>query len=98
MEDGGSYLGLCAGGYYGSARCEFEVGNAGMEVIGPRELAFYPGACRGSVFPGFVYNSEEGAVAAHLIIDEVCPSSLSQSALAYLEPLFPLLWAPDLPS
>jgi len=38
VRRGGAYLGLCAGGYYGSSRCEFEVGNGALEVVGPREL------------------------------------------------------------
>lgn len=61
VRRGGAYLGFCAGGYYGSRKCEFEVGNRGMEVIGPRELAFFPGTCRGGAFKGFQYNSERGA-------------------------------------
>lgn len=66
VQMGGRYLGLCAGGYYGSARCEFEVGKKGMEVVGERELAFYPGTCRGLAFPGFVYHSEAGARAVEV--------------------------------
>ncbi|KAK5118066.1 hypothetical protein LTR62_004112 [Meristemomyces frigidus] len=68
VQLGGKYLGLCAGGYYGSARCEFEVGSAvkGMEVVGTRELGFFPGICRGLAFGGFVYHSEAGARAAEL--------------------------------
>ncbi|KAJ5501342.1 Biotin-protein ligase N-terminal [Penicillium expansum] len=66
VRNGGRYLGLCAGGYYGSKRCEFEVGDKTMEVVGDRELAFYPGICRGGAFPGFVYHSEAGARAAEL--------------------------------
>ncbi|KAL8996631.1 MAG: hypothetical protein Q9169_003913 [Polycauliona sp. 2 TL-2023] len=66
VERGGLYLGLCAGGYYGSKRCEFEVGNKKMEVVGNRELAFFPGTCRGCAFPGFVYHSEEGTRAVQL--------------------------------
>lgn len=66
VQRGGSYLGLCAGGYYGSARCEFEVGNKKLEVVGDRELAFFPGIARGCAFAGFVYHSEEGARAAEL--------------------------------
>ncbi len=34
VRNGGRLLGLCAGGYYGSKRCEFEVGNRSLEVIG----------------------------------------------------------------
>ncbi|RYP80524.1 hypothetical protein DL769_002408 [Monosporascus sp. CRB-8-3] len=66
VRRGGSYLGFCAGGYYGSQRCEFEVGNKAMEVIGPRELAFFPGTCRGGAFKGFQYHSEKGARAIRL--------------------------------
>lgn len=66
VESGGNYIGFCAGGYYGSKRCEFEVGNKPMEVIGERELAFYPGTTRGCAFAGFVYNSEKGAKAVEL--------------------------------
>lgn len=66
VNRGGSYLGLCAGGYYASARCEFMLGDTEMEVSGDRELGFYPGTCRGLAFPGFVYHTEAGARAAEL--------------------------------
>ncbi|KAJ5542459.1 Biotin--acetyl-CoA-carboxylase ligase [Penicillium sp. DV-2018c] len=66
VRNGGKYLGLCAGGYYGCKKCEFEVGDKTMEVVGDRELGFYPGTCRGGAFPGFVYHSEAGARAAGL--------------------------------
>ncbi|KAL5365179.1 biotin-protein ligase [Aspergillus floccosus] len=69
VRRGGAYLGLCAGGYYGSRRCEFEVGDKTMEVIGDRELAFFPGICRGGAFAGFVYHSEDGARAAALQVN-----------------------------
>lgn len=68
VRRGGKYLGLCAGGYYGSSRCEFEIGDKKMEVVGSRELAFFPGTCRGSAFKGFVYHSEAGAKAAELSV------------------------------
>ncbi|ETN47251.1 biotin-[acetyl-CoA-carboxylase] ligase [Cyphellophora europaea CBS 101466] len=70
VENGGLYIGFCAGGYYGSKRCEFEVGNKSLEVIGDRELAFYPGVARGCAFPGFVYHSEKGARAVELESDK----------------------------
>lgn len=66
VRRGGSYLGLCAGGYYGCGRCEFEVGNTPLEVIGSRELAFFPGTCRGGAFKGFEYANEKGARAVKL--------------------------------
>jgi biotin--protein ligase len=65
---GGAYLGFCAGAYYGSAVCEFEVGNTPLEVVGSRELAFFPGVCRGGAFQGFTYQSEKGAHAARVLV------------------------------
>jgi len=69
VRNGGRYLGLCAGGYYGSNRCEFEVGNKALEVVGARELAFFPGTCRGAAFQGFKYASEIGAKAARFSLN-----------------------------
>ncbi|KAL0096829.1 biotin-protein ligase [Phycomyces blakesleeanus] len=60
VAGGGRYLGLCAGAYYASQSIEFEKGTP-MEITGPRELGFYPGISRGTMYPGFVYNSEKGA-------------------------------------
>ncbi|KAI7888897.1 biotin-protein ligase [Mucor mucedo] len=61
VSEGGHYLGFCAGGYYASKEIEFEKGHGTSEIIGSRELAFFPGVCRGTMFPGFIYNSEKGA-------------------------------------
>lgn len=66
VRNGGAYIGFCAGAYYASKQCEFEVGNPELEVIGSRELGFFPGTFRGGAFKGFEYNSERGAKAAVL--------------------------------
>ncbi|KAJ1829598.1 biotin holocarboxylase synthetase [Coemansia sp. RSA 2599] len=68
VEGGGKYLGICSGGYYGSARCEFEPGTP-KEIIGDRELAFFRGACIGTAYPGYDYKSESGARAAEVAVD-----------------------------
>lgn len=60
VRNGGSYLGLCAGAYFASARVEWEVGSM-QEVVGDRPLGFYPGTCEGCTYKGFHYNSEAGA-------------------------------------
>jgi glutamine amidotransferase-like uncharacterized protein len=65
VEDGGTYLGICAGGYYGGASLIFGAGTD-IEVSDTRELAFFPGCVKGPAFPGFVYNSHEGAHAAQI--------------------------------
>lgn len=66
VRNGGAYLGFCAGGYYGSAECCFEMDDPSQDVKGPRELAFFPGTCGGPAFKGFQYDSEAGAKAASL--------------------------------
>lgn len=78
VRRGGAYLGFCAGGYYASARCEFEVGNKTLEVVGRRELAFFPGTCRGGAFKGFAYFGEAGARAVRLL---ACPGAFPQGSL-----------------
>lgn len=64
VENGGSFLGVCAGAYYGCSAIEFDCGNE-LEVLGTRELAFFPGIARGPIYgPGsFRYHSEFGAKA-----------------------------------
>jgi len=69
VRKGGAFIGFCAGGYYGCKMVEFEVGNGKMEVVGSRELQFFPGACRGAAFAGFQYASEEGARAPKIKIE-----------------------------
>ncbi|ORZ24163.1 biotin-protein ligase [Absidia repens] len=69
VENGGRYLGICAGAYYGSAAVEFEKHDPVMQVCGSRELAFYPGVSRGTTYPGFVYNSERGARSVSILVN-----------------------------
>ncbi|TGO65352.1 hypothetical protein BOTNAR_0079g00190 [Botryotinia narcissicola] len=84
VRRGGAYLGFCAGGYYGTSRCEFEVGNKQLEVVAPRELQFYPGTCRGCAYKGFVYHSEAGAKAAEVKIEgSLQNGNASQSFKSY---------------
>lgn len=84
VRQGGSYLGFCAGGYYGSKKCEFEVGNQPLEVIGSRELAFFPGICRGAAFKGFDYQSEKGAKAVTLrIAKEAFKDDIPERTVSY---------------
>ena len=41
IRRGGSYLGICAGAYYGCSLVEFAQGDPLLEVCGARELALY---------------------------------------------------------
>lgn len=65
VEEGGAFLGICAGAYYGCKEVEFDRG-MDLEVLGLRELAFFPGIARGPVYGlgSFQYHSECGARAA----------------------------------
>lgn len=63
-DDGGFYLGLCAGAYFASGNVVFARGSPDLEVIGERFLKFYRGTACGPVYPGFCYETERGAVAA----------------------------------
>ncbi len=65
--NGGRYFGICAGAYYGSASICFEPGGA-LEVIGNRELAFFPGCATGPALGlgQFVYGTSQGARIASL--------------------------------
>jgi glutamine amidotransferase-like uncharacterized protein len=68
VEAGGTYIGICAGAYYGSSFCDFHRGDdRGYEVLGARELSFFKGAAIGPVLAPYVYNSEVGARVAKLI-------------------------------
>ncbi|GAA5983055.1 hypothetical protein JCM11641_004710 [Rhodosporidiobolus odoratus] len=68
VQQGGRYLGICAGAYYACNSIEFEVGTP-LEVTGDRELRFFPGVCRGTVFPGFQYDSDNGAREVQLAVN-----------------------------
>lgn len=65
VENGGSYLGICAGAYYGSGYVEFEKNNP-LEVLGERELKFTKSKAVGPAYkePKFKYNSHNGARAS----------------------------------
>ncbi len=81
VENGGSYLGLCAGAYFCSSRVEWEVGTR-MGVSGNRPLRFFPGICEGCVFKGFEYDSEAGARAIQLKVTEELDSD--EKTLRYI--------------
>ena len=88
VEQGGRYLGVCAGAYYACASIEFEKDNP-LEVIGKRELAFFPGIARGPAYGlgQFSYENEAGARAAHLnVYGESRLSAYYNGGCAFVEP------------
>lgn len=68
VESGGSFLGICAGSYYASKWVEFAPGSD-LEVLGERELAFFPGTVSGPTLAPYDYETESGARAATLCWD-----------------------------
>ncbi|EIW66559.1 biotin-[acetyl-CoA-carboxylase] ligase [Tremella mesenterica] len=83
VEQGGKYLGICAGAYFGSAEVRFDQGG-GLEVTGERDLAFFPGPCVGPTFTGFAYAAESGSRAVTLLLDGRGASSSKPQALDLL--------------
>ncbi len=69
VEKGGSYIGICAGSYYGGGYVEFAKGTE-LEVLGERELSFYPGTVNGPTLGTYYYHSDAGAYAAHIKEEE----------------------------
>lgn len=65
VENGGTYIGICAGGYFGCKKVEFALGTD-VEVNENRELAFFSGVARGPMLKPYAYNSEKGASAAKI--------------------------------
>ena len=67
VEKGGTYLGICAGAYFGAERVEFDQGFP-LEVCEKRELGFFRGAAVGPAYGKgtFDYASNRGARAAKL--------------------------------
>lgn len=65
VATGGSFLGICAGGYYAGGFVDFAK-DTPLEVQGERELVFFPGVVRGPVLAPYDYRSQSGARAAHL--------------------------------
>ncbi|KAI3407007.2 BPL1 [Candida oxycetoniae] len=82
VKGGGKFIGFCAGAYYASSRCEFDIGGP-LEVSGSRELHFYPGISRGCAFKGFAYESQSGARAANLSVDTKLLPGLPQNVINY---------------
>lgn len=67
VREGGRYLGICAGAYYGSKRVVFAKGLL-HEVIDERELCFFPGDAIGPLYDpnAFSYENEDGERASSI--------------------------------
>jgi biotin--protein ligase len=70
VENGGSFLGICAGAYFASNQVIFEK-NTPLEVHESRDLKFFPGAAIGTVYLSrrFAYDSEQGSHASAISLE-----------------------------
>ncbi len=66
VNEGGRYIGFCAGAYFGSAFVEFAKGDPDLERITKRELGFFPGTAIGPAFAGFKYHELKKSHAVRL--------------------------------
>jgi len=88
VEEGGGYFGICAGAYYGCGSVLFEEGGP-LEVVGTRELGFFPGPAQGPAYGNgqFRYYSASGARLAYLSRGEEAPFALYYNGgCAFSEP------------
>lgn len=65
VENGGTYLGICAGAYYSSGYVEYDKSGI-YQVLGERELKFFPGKSIGPALAKHNYFSWSGARAAEI--------------------------------
>lgn len=65
VKNGGTYIGICAGAYFGCRKVEFALGTD-IEVNEDRELVFFDGVAIGPMLKPYVYDSEKGASAAKI--------------------------------
>jgi len=62
VQQGGTYLGICAGAYYGCSYIEFT--GEGYSIVGERELSFFSGQAKGSLTElsnGIYYNEQSNS-------------------------------------
>lgn len=77
VREGGCYLGICAGAYFGCARFEF-LEPTGSLFVAKRDLGFFPGAANGPVYESaFSYTSSSGVLATPLVFADFPGESFS---------------------
>lgn len=84
VESGGSFLGLCAGSYYAGKHLEFDKGTP-HEIVGDRELSFFPGTVRGPILADYDSHSSKGARAANITWKDSLGFSVEQSFVIYYD-------------
>ncbi|KAJ3118938.1 biotin holocarboxylase synthetase [Physocladia obscura] len=83
VQQGGRYLGICAGAYFASKRVEFEPKDSVLRVVGDRALNLAPCIAKGSVTPAFSYDDETGARAVSISVSSALKNNIPQSMAVY---------------
>ncbi|NGX27331.1 MAG: hypothetical protein K940chlam6_01265 [Chlamydiae bacterium] len=65
VENGGAFIGICAGAYYAGDAVEFAL-NTPQEINEKRELKFFPGVVRGPILAPYDYKTNSGTRAAKI--------------------------------
>jgi glutamine amidotransferase-like uncharacterized protein len=77
IDQGGSFLGICAGAYYSSSEVQFALGTD-LEIYEKRTLGLFPGVVKGPCLNTYNYQNNSGACAADINVSviEKCPIKL----------------------
>lgn len=70
VENGGGYLGICAGSYFAGSFCEFAKGTP-LEICEERSLSLFNGTVRGPTLAPYSYEDQSGARAATLMCEKI---------------------------
>ena len=70
IDNGGKYLGICAGAYYACNAIEFAV-RTKLELIGDRELKLFNGKAIGPLFNKYSYQDNSGATPAIVQVNRI---------------------------
>lgn len=86
VRDGGAFLGICAGSYYGSSYVEFDK-NGALHVVGDRELRFFKGKAIGPILATYDYKTQSGSRAAkiHTSVPEVAETTVFYNGGGFFE-------------
>lgn len=86
VANGGSFLGICAGSYYGSSYVEFDK-HGPLEVLGDRELSFFRGSAIGPILAPYDYKTQSGSRAAtiHTILPHLTKTRVFYNGGGFFE-------------
>ena len=81
VENGGCFLGICAGAYYAAKYCIFDAKDPLYSIVGQRELQFFEGKAKGPVLKKYFYEEPMGIVGAKIFLNKFDsePSFINQS-------------------